>query len=131
MEFFPANRACRKSVPYISMIVCRRRKFGTCPGTREPKRKKCFAIETWKLAWTEGVADFCFVLRFFIVFMYRTRSGFLLAGGLGSSFAKSSLLLRDVVILSIRIQRFDLHGVLWSQGTPVEGRWLCRPTICI
>jgi len=55
----------------------------------------------------------------------------LLAGGLGCSSAKSSLLLRDVVILLIRIQRFDLHGVLWSQGTPEEGRWLYRSTICI
>ena len=48
------------------MIVCRRRKFGTCPGTREPKRKKCFAMETWKLAGAKGVADFGFVLRFLL-----------------------------------------------------------------
>ena len=96
MEFFPANRACRKSVPCSSMIVCCRRKVGTCPGTREPKRKKCFAMETWKLVGARGVADFCFVL--FFLFSYRTRSGFLLAGGLGSSFAKSSLLLRNAVL---------------------------------
>ena len=131
MEFFPANRACRKSVPCSSMIVCCRRKFGTCPGTREPKRKKCFAMETWKLAGAKGVADFCFVLRFLLFLCIERALGFLLGGGLGSSFAKSSLLLRDVVILLIRIQRFDLHGVLWSQGTPEEGRWLYRSTICI
>ena len=52
-------------------------------------------------------------------------------GGLGSSFAKSSLLLRNAVISSIRIENFDLHGVLWSQGTPEEGRWLYRSKICI
>ena len=129
MELFPANRACRKSVPCSSMIVCCCRKFGACPGTREPKRKKCFAMETWKLNGAKGVADFC--SSGFIVFVYWTRSGFPLAGGLGSSFAKSSLLLRNAVISSIRIESFDLHGVLWSQGTPEEGRWLGWLTIWI
>ena len=59
MEFFPANRACRKSASCSSITVCCRRKIGACPGTREPKRKKRFVMETWNLDGAEGVAVFC------------------------------------------------------------------------
>jgi hypothetical protein len=83
-------------------------------------------METWKLSGAKGVAV-SFVFGCFRVFIYRTRSGFLLAGGLGSSFAKSSLLLCNVGML-IRIQSFDFYDGLWSQGTPEEDRRLCGLT---
>ena len=60
MEFFPANRTCRKSASACSSItVCCRRKIGACPGTQEPKRKNRFVMETWNLDGAEGVAVFC------------------------------------------------------------------------
>ena len=78
-SFFPANRACRKSVPCSSMILCCRRKFGACPKTRKPKRKKCFAMETWELDGAKGVADFCssgfYCLRILNAFWLSTGGG--------------------------------------------------------
>ena len=126
MEFFPANRACRKSVPCSSMIVCCRRKVGTCPGTREPKTEKVLRDGNVEIGW--GKRSCGLLLCAFFLFSYRTRSGFLLAGGLGSSFAKSSLLLCNVGILLIKIQSFDSYDGLWSQGTPEEDRRLCGLT---
>ena len=131
MEFFPANRACRKSVPCISMIVCRRRKFGTCPGTREPKRKKRFTMETWNLDGAEGVAVFCssifYCSHFSNVFWLST------GGGPGQLFCKKFTLLRNASIgdQAIRIGSFDFHDGLWLQGTPEEDRRLCGLTVCI
>ena len=123
MEFFPANRACRKSVSFSSMIVCCRRKFGACPGTREPKRKKCFAMETWKLDGAKGVADFCSsgLYCFCILNAFWLSTG----GGPRQLFCKKFTFASQCRhIVDIRIENFDLHGVLWSQGTPEEGR--CR-----
>ena len=71
MEFFPANRACRKSASCSSITVCCRRKIGACPGTREPKRKKRFALETWDL---DGAELSCGLLFFdFLLFSFFER----------------------------------------------------------
>ena len=90
------------------------------PGNSRTKTKKVLRDGNVEIGWGKRSCGLLFCASISIVFMHRTRSGFLLAGGLGSSFAKSSVLLRNVVILLIRIQRFDFHGVLWSQGTPEE-----------
>jgi hypothetical protein len=96
MEFFPANRACRKSASCSSITVCCRRKIGACPGTREPKRKKRFAMETWNLDGAEGVAVFCssifYCSHFSNVFWLST------GGGPRQLFCKKFTLLRNAGI---------------------------------
>lgn len=61
-----------------------------------------------------------FVLQVFIVLIFRMCSGFLLAGGPRQLFCKKFTFASRCRHIVDRNSEFDLHGVLWSQGTPEE-----------